>query len=1201
MTADALMTTADLSTAQAGNYPSNAEPGGLIKHYEVIRKLGAGGMGMVLLARDVRLGRLVAIKFLLACVGEAVKRFLVEARMTAKCQHENIVVIYDVDEIAGQPYMVLEYVEGRTLREAMTSGMDNHAGAVIELMLPVARALACAHGMGIVHRDLKPENILLSNTGHIKVLDFGIARDMGVALTHTLTTGGGLQAMDQTMTDEGTLVGTIPYMSPEQWLGQPLDGRSDIWSMGLILFELATGAHPLAPLTAAELMSVSDLDRPMPSARDKLPRALELADVIDRCLRKRRDDRFASATDLAEALEKMTPHRRPRALAESESPFAGLSAFQESDADWFFGRDDDIAAIAGRLHHQSLVTVAGPSGAGKSSFVRAGLIPALKRVAREQEAFVIRPGKRPLVALADVLAMVDGSSTSVNEADPETIARELRTQPGKWGAKLRTSCRKRGPDHRILLFVDQFEELYTLGADQEERASFCACLEGAADDASSPLRVVLAIRSDFLDRISENRRFLAAVTRGLEFLPPMKPEGLRDALHKPLEGVGYRFEDETLGDEMLAGLAGAKSPLPLLQFAATKLWEARNREGRCLMRAAYEAFGGVAGALSTHADAMLVGMSIAEQRIARLIFLRLVTPERTRAVVRLGELHALSDDVSIIEHVVQVLSEARLLSLEMAEERDGTAVELTHESLIERWAKLRQWLDENEKDAIFLAELRNAATHWDKNGHPEGFLWRDQAAIEAEQWLERREAETGPEGFLGIAKRDLEYLRAVVQFAKRAKRRRKQFVGGLLAAVIGIAAVVGWLGIVARAQAKRADELAGRAEDQAKRAQEEARQSRNATRMATAREWMDKDPTTAFGLLREIEPGSVPRGWASLVFEAMSMGIAERVFAHDDIVYRAAWSPEGKRVASASRDKTIRIWNPDGFDMPIVLKGHEGVVQSVGWSPDGKRIVSASRDKTVRIWDANGNTEPLVLRGHGDFVWAAAFSPDGTRIASASWDRTVRVWNSDGTGNPIVLKGHDQHIWSAVWSPDGSRIVSASDDQTVRIWNADGTGTPFVFRGHEAHASNATWSPDGTRIVSTSDDATARIWNADGTGTPLVLKGHDRTVFVALWSGDGTRIVSGSADQTVRIWSGDGTAESLVLRGHYDDVRSVAFSPNGRRVVSASVDKSVRIWNVAERRLRIVLHGHDDGINAASWSPDSRHIVSAASDHTARV
>jgi WD40 repeat protein/serine/threonine protein kinase len=1205
--------------------------GKAIKHYEIIRQLGQGGMGAVYLARDTKLGRLVAIKLLLEREAPDAESVLIEARATARCKHENIVVVYEVDEHEGTPYIVLEYVEGSTLRawmaqraRAADAGAATGAPAgpvppalAAELMVPVVRALACAHAEGIVHRDLKPENILLADAGHVKVVDFGIAKQVDL---EPLSRGPG-----PTPAAQSGPRGTSLYMAPEQWRGEAYDPRVDLWAAGVILYELCAGVHPLSPFTPGRLAQVGDLSAPMPSLRACRPDAGALADVVERCLQKRPQARYASARELLGALEALVAGRA--APGDEASPFTGLSAFQEADAGRFFGRAPDVASMVRMLRNQPLLSVVGASGAGKSSFVRAGVIAALKRSGEPWEAFVVRPGRRPLAALAEVLAQLaeaprggEGAGGTPGGRGLGDIAGALRREPGQFGAQLRARCRRRRG--KALLFVDQFEELYTLGVDEGERSAFLACLEGAADDASSPLRVVLALRADFLERLADDRRLLAEVTRGLVLLSPMGREGLREALVRPLEAVGYRFEGEALVGRMLDALGGTRSPLPLLQFTAAKLWEARDRPRRLLTEASYERLGGVAGALSAHADAVLAGLSAREQRLCREVFLRLVTPERTRAVVRLDELRGPGpegeggpDGGRAVEAVVQRLVDARLLSLEMGGE-DAT-VELVHESLIESWPELGRWLDESEHDAQFLARLRAAAQQWEASGEAAGLLWREGAALEARAWLSRRRPGQGD----GLGERERRYLDAVVALSERSRRVRLGALAGLAGALSAVAIGVSLLML---------------------RANHEATLARNATRVATARE-RQADPTTVLALLRELEPPDLPRGWTTMADGALRKGVARVMLTHPDVVHTAAWSPDGRHLVSASVDRALRVWRADGVGEPRILRGHEDSIYSVAFSPDGRRLVSASKDGTLRVWSADGQGEPLVLRGHeaavlsvafspdgrqivsgsrdgtvrvwpaggpaasgvlrdhGGPVWSASFSPDGTRIVSASDDATVRVWRADGKGEPLVLRGHEGWVYSAAFSPDGKRIVSGSADKTLRVWPADGAGEVRVLPGHEGEILSVGWSPDGRRVLSASDDRTLRIWNADGQGEPLVLRGHEGYVNSASFSPDGRHVASGSDDKTLRVWRADDAGHPVVLRGHLEQVTAVAWSPDGRRVVTASDDKLAQIWGADGRGEPLALRGHEAGVYAAAFSPDGRRVVTASEDKTVRL
>ncbi|MEM9487527.1 MAG: serine/threonine-protein kinase, partial [Myxococcota bacterium] len=562
--------------------PSAPEPriGETIGQYELIRELGRGGMGVVYLARDTKLARQVAIKFLLTECGTLGERFLIEARATARCQHENIVVIHDVAEHCNRPYMVLEYLRGQTLRQLISRG-PMPAPRAAALMVSVVRALDCAHRSGIAHRDLKPENIFITGSGTVKVLDFGIAKLLADHSGQSSPTRPRPETGTvKSCTHTGSMVGTLPYMSPEQIRAARVDCRTDIWAAGVILYEMVLGQHPIEPLTACALLALADGEVAMPSAREQLPELAELAAIIDRCLISDQDDRTASAADLLAELEAIAPGHQAAQLRADQNPFPGLAAFQEGDAARFFGRSAEISRILTELRSQPRLMVVGPSGTGKSSLVRAGVIPALKRFGEGWATAILRPGRQPLAALADALVHVTGGtsesgrSMSSDSLDQPTRAQriaQLRESPGTLGSELRAWAGRK--QRRVVLFVDQLEELYTHNISDDDRAVFVRCLAGVADDASSPLRVITTIRSDFFEQAIHDRGYGLDSSRGLVFVPTMSRACLRLALTKPVSAAGYRFEDDTLVDAMLDALDDTPGALPLLQFAASKLWD----------------------------------------------------------------------------------------------------------------------------------------------------------------------------------------------------------------------------------------------------------------------------------------------------------------------------------------------------------------------------------------------------------------------------------------------------------------------------------------------------------------------------------------------------------------------------------------------------------------------------------------------------
>ena len=793
---------AELPRPKAAHKAPSFQPaeGMRVAQYEIIRELGRGGMGVVVLARDTRLGRLVALKFLTdARNPEHTNQMIEEARTTARCSHENIVVIHEVDDHEGVPYMVLEYLEGRTARELFERGQPQPALRVVELLVPVVRALVRAHGDGIVHRDLKPENIFVTRSGTTKVLDFGVAKIVSGEQTPTpavVSTSDKLRPN----TNAEALTGTLPYMAPEQFGFGTVDHRVDLWAVGIILYELVAGRHPIEPLTPQKLFgNAFAAETPMPSVLTHAPSIPDaLARVVDRCLAKKKDERYPTAQALLDDLVPLLPSRFGRQLQETESPFPGLAAFQEADADRFFGRSDDLQRAIAMLRRQPRLALVGPSGIGKSSLIRAGVLPTLRGSGEAWEALVVRPGRTPIASLAELLLPITG----------ENLHERLRKEPGALGEVLRERARRKNT--KVLLFVDQMEELYTLVPDASERAAFTALLSGVADDVAAPLRLVVSIRSDFLDRVAEDPRFLDEITRGLFFLQPVGAAGLREALVQPLEMRGYRYERPEMVNELIAILETTSGSLPLLQFAAHKLWEQRDPRRKLITEESYRRIGGIEGALATHANEILAPLPPASQKQVRAIFLRLVTPERTRAIVDVEDLRDLSTDPVEQQRLIDSLVHARLLVVQTRAD-ESASVEIVHESLISRWPTLRRWLEESQEDAAFLHQLRDAASQWDARNRAPGLLWRGEAMEEARHFRARYRGE--------LAGRERDYLEAVFQLANRSARVRRALVAATIV-ILGLVAVGAALASISiRGAEQEAKRQAVAAEEGMRRAQ----------------------------------------------------------------------------------------------------------------------------------------------------------------------------------------------------------------------------------------------------------------------------------------------------------------------------------------------------------------------------------------------
>ncbi|RYP50627.1 hypothetical protein DL768_003909 [Monosporascus sp. mg162] len=337
------------------------------------------------------------------------------------------------------------------------------------------------------------------------------------------------------------------------------------------------------------------------------------------------------------------------------------------------------------------------------------------------------------------------------------------------------------------------------------------------------------------------------------------------------------------------------------------------------------------------------------------------------------------------------------------------------------------------------------------------------------------------------------------------------------------------------------------------------------------------------------------------IWDAKSGKELRTLESHGDSVTSVAFSPDGSHIVSGSGDDTVKIWDAKSGKEVRTLKGHGSSVISVAFSPDGSRIVSGSSDGTLKIWDAKSGEDIRTLKGHGGSVTSVAFSPNGSHIGSGSGDDTVKIWDAKSGKEVRTLKGHGGSVTSVAFSPDGSHIASGSGDDTVKIWDAKSGKEVRTLEGYGGSVLSVAFSPDGSRIVSGSGGGTVKIWDAKSGKEVRTLKGHGGSVISVAFSPDGSRIVSGSAHCTVKIWDPKSGKEVRTLKGHGSWVNSVAFSPDGSRIASGSADRTVNIWDAKSGKEVRTLKGHGCSVISVAFSPDGNRIVSGSDDRTVKI
>ena len=925
----------------------------------------------------------------------------------------------------------------------------------------------------------------------------------------------------------------------------------------------------------------------------------------------------------------------PPSAPEWFCPYKGLAYFdyKNEDPQYFYGRETLTDELLEHIRINNFLAVIGTCGSGKSSLIRAGLLHQLQRGQRlsgtqEWLTLIFQPGEHPLQNLA---------RSFINPHNPERDYQFAQTmkliQMGAVGLGIvvRTMAEKQ----RLVLVVDQFEQVFTCCQDETERQQFFDCLLGGLERADNQLCLVIGMRTDFLSHCANYPELTQKIQALMVTVTPMTREGLKTAIIKPAQQLGVEIESD-LVTQLLLDLEDADS-LPLLQFMLTQLWQRRPVDR--LMVAEYYRWGRLQGAIEKHANRVYQSLSANDKQIAKDIFFALIQLSEN------GQFTERQVDLSELILSFQVKSRNRFKSVETCHGTSHTMSGNTASGKQERKVnskpspqRSRRVNTQSSVRAGFAPRLLSIAKR--KFLNPPLHNQNDALEDHEGSTLNTSSPTNAVNNFIGD-RHSTKAVTAVMQ---------KLIDAGLivthsgkwnqtLVTIAHEALIQHWSKLQQWVEEKRHGmRLQRQIEAAAIEWQTQGKPNRflSDLTLTEAEYYRDHLHLSTVGqdlIQQSLQHKRTRRGLAGggLIFAiallslttgmGMSRWYKTAQIAQREHLYKNAATVQnllpvepikglllaiettGQSYAKFQHvDQRIAssLWQAIEVARERDRLDHESAVNAVAFHPDNQILVSGTEDGLVHLWTRQDNLIRQSLPGHKDEVTGVAFSPQGQVIASSSQDGKIRLWTVPGQplGQPFF--GQDW-ITSIAWSPDGQFLVSGGKDGTVQVWNRQGNPIGQPFMGHQGVVFTVAFSPDGETIASGSGDGTIRLWNRQGQLLGKPFRGHEGVVFDLAFSPNGERIVSGGRDGTVRLWNRQGELIGEPWRGHQGVVFAVAFSPDGETIASGSGDGTIRLWNSQGQLRGKPLRGHQGAVRSLAFSPDGERLASGSQDKTVRL